>query len=109
MLRRCWMRTRWVMPAVLVTGMVVSTGLGTAPASAGAARGLRPTVTKALAFDRSAPLRDLVRRAHAGAYGPGASRERGPIPVDTGHSADGALQSKVGQARPLIAPPLLTF
>jgi hypothetical protein len=103
MLRRRWTLTRWLMPATLVAGVVASTS-SAAPAAAARSR----TVTKAVAFDRSAPLRDLVQRAH-GAYRLGSLRERGAIPADTGHSPDGALQSKLPKAGPRIPSPLLTF
>lgn len=108
MLRRSWAQTRWLMPALLVAGLVVSVGTGAAQASSNR-RGLRPTVTRAVAFDRSPTLRALASRSAAGANRSAVPRERGAIPQDTGFSGDGALQSKAPRARTQIAPPLLTF
>jgi hypothetical protein len=63
-------------------------------------------VTKAAAFDVSRPLRQLARSARPAKFR-GLPAERGPSVPDIGHTADGALQSRL--PAPAIAAPLANF
>jgi len=81
-------------------------------------------ITTAVAFDSSAPLRDLAARyaAPQALPRPDADElielrpERGPALLDQGYSGDGALQAAAGwrqavsgPAAPAIDPPILNF
>ena len=73
-----------------------------------------PTITTAVAFDTSLPLRQLAARSSDSpfpALGAGELREvapRGEMPrLDQGFTGDGALQTS--PAAPAIDPPLLNF
>jgi hypothetical protein len=107
--------------------LVASVGaVRAAPSAAPAARGsmvpkvaqAAPIVSKTVAFDKTAPLRDLARQPFKRATPRALPAERGPAVVDRGYSRDGALQttdklSAAGQsavrATPQIAAPLANF
>ena len=111
-------RARWLVPLLLVTGLLVSAPIGTAqsapPAApvAAAAKGSTPKFSTAAGFDVSPPMREAAKRAAAKAGGGAQDRaERGAIPADGGFAGDGAVQSSAGKAAlaPRIAAPSVNF
>src|SRR5205823_4031665 len=100
----------WFMPVALVGGLLGSAPTASAKArSSIVAKGLRPRVTRAVAFDVSAPLRVLARRAPTAVTPHPLPPERGPVLADRGYSGDGAVQSSVGAATPTIPATTVNF
>src|SRR6266487_1979317 len=109
---RPWTKpARWLVPVLLVAGPLASAPSGSAQTTAGASSNIsQARFTRAAAFDVSAPLRDLARRAPALGAARQLPRERGPSGTDRGFSGDGAVQSSASRlGGPRIGAPLLTF
>jgi hypothetical protein len=112
-------RARWLVPLLLVTGLLVSAPIGTAqsappaaPAAAAAAKGSTPKFSTAAGFDVSPPMREAAKRAAAKTGGDAQDRaERGAIPAGGGFTGDGAVQSSAAKAAaaPRIAAPSVNF
>jgi hypothetical protein len=107
-LRRGISLTRWLMPSVLVAGILgpaVANAAQTGTAANAVPRKAR--ISKAVAFDVSPTLRALARHASA----PGAPvrirQDRGPVPIDRGFAGDAAVQSVAGNAH--IGAPAANF
>jgi hypothetical protein len=92
-------RARWLVPLLLVTGLLVSAPIGTAQGAPEAAQqGAAPKFSKAAAFDVSPSMREVARRAMAGNGAGNLDRpERGPAAAGGGFAGDAAVQSSVGQ------------
>jgi hypothetical protein len=107
-------RARWLVPLLLVTGLLVSAPFGSAKgAPPPAQKGPTPKFTSAAAFDVSPSMRDVAKRA--GAVQRTAAKalppERGPAVADRGFAGDAAVQSSKTrtQAVPEIAAPTVNF
>src|SRR5919198_5558021 len=86
--------TGWALAAVLVTGVFGQAAGGSATAAdRSGAKSIGPRVSKAVAFDVSAPLRKLARRERVPSGPIRLPRERGPVVADRGFSGDGAVQA----------------
>src|SRR5512139_1415561 len=106
------MRTRGRIGTLVLTLVLVITALAAGSVSAAPAaapQGPEPRFTRAVAFDTTAPLRDLAVAAQASTL---AAEEdvrevrpdRGPDVQDQGYSGDGALQGAVAAQALAIAP-----
>ena len=107
-LRRGISLTRWLMPSVLVAGLLGPTVASAAQAGTAAnAVPLKARISKAVAFDVSPTLHSLARHPSA----PGARvrirQDRGPVPIDRGFTGDAAVQSVAGPAH--IGAPVANF
>jgi hypothetical protein len=91
-------RARWLVPLLLVTGLLVSAPIGTAQGAPEAAQqGPAPKFSKAAAFDVSPSMREVARRAMTGNGAGNLDRpERGPAAAGGGFAGDAAVQSSVG-------------
>jgi hypothetical protein len=91
-------RARWLVPLLLVTGLLVSAPIGTAQGAPEAAQqGPAPNFSKAAAFDVSPSMREVARRAMTGNGAGNLDRpERGPAAAGGGFAGDAAVQSPVG-------------
>jgi hypothetical protein len=106
-------RLRWLVPPLLVTGLVVSalagTAQGAARPTAAAAGSSTPKVSAAAGFDVSPSMREVARRPlSAKRNATGLNRpERGPAPAGHGFSGDAAVQAaktRAGVAAAIAAP-----
>ena len=80
--------------ALLTLPVVTGPAAGSAASQDGDRMVGRPTFSDAVAHDRSAPLRSLAGTAN-GTRDTSAAKllqDRGPVPADTGHTRDAALQ-----------------
>jgi hypothetical protein len=110
-------RARWLVPLLLVTGLVVSAPTGTAQgASVPAAPAARPTAAKvatAAGFDVSPPMRAVAEQAAPAKGSAGALNrpERGPAAAGGGFAGDAAVQGSKTRAgvAPEIAAPSVNF
>jgi hypothetical protein len=106
-------RARWLVPLLLVTGLVVSAPVGTAQGAPEAAQASpKPKFTSAAAFDVSPAMRDVARRAATAARratGNLDRPERGPAAAGRGFSGDAAVQSSSGPASVDIPSPTVNF
>jgi hypothetical protein len=92
-------RARWLVPLLLVTGLLVSAPIGTAQGAPEAAQqGPEPKFTKAAAVDVSPSMRDVATRATSAKPNPAALNrvEQGPAAAGRGFAGDAAVQSSVG-------------
>jgi hypothetical protein len=92
-------RARWLLPLLLVTGLLVSAPVGTAQGAPEAAQASpRPRFSSAVAFDVSPAMRDVARQATAARRATGSldRPERGPAAAGRGFSGDAAVQSSTG-------------
>src|ERR671936_350915 len=99
--RRSWLGVLAVLVAIAAAICVGATRTGAASAAQPAKPAApAPTVTRDVAHDVSPPLRDLAAgRVAPDADDPASEPDRGPIATgDSGHSADGALQSALPAA-----------
>ena len=99
-------RTAWLVPVLLVAGLIASAQSGSAQPAKWTAP--KPQVRNAVAFDMSRPLRDIAQRPTAPAGRIHLPPERGPAVADRGFAGDGAVQS-TAPAGADIDPPLATF
>ena len=79
----------------LPDGVALSAGRRHPPSS------IAPHFSKARAFDVSRPLRELRLQDAVGVEFPEIHDERGPVPADKGFSGDGAVQSRMGNRKPV--------
>jgi hypothetical protein len=93
-------RARWLVPLLLVTGLLVSASVGTAQGAAEAAQASpKPKFSSAVAFDVSPAMSDVARQATTAARRAGGNLdrpERGPASAGRGFSGDAAVQSSTG-------------
>jgi hypothetical protein len=92
-------RARWLVPLLLVTGLLVSAPVGTAQGAPEAAQASpKPKFSSAVAFDVSPAMRDVARQATAARRATGSldRPERGPAAAGRGFSGDAAVQSTTG-------------
>jgi hypothetical protein len=110
-------RARWLVPLLLITGLVVSAPTGTAqgaaaPAAA-AAGSSAPKVTAAAGFDISPSMREVARRPATAKRNAAALNrpERGPATRGAGFAGDAAVQAAKTRAgvAPAIAAPSVNF
>jgi len=94
-------RARWLVPLLLVTGLLVSAPVGTAQGAPEATQGSqRSRFSNAVAFDVSPAMRDVAKQATSVARATGAldRPERGPASAGRGFSGDAAVQSTTGRS-----------
>jgi hypothetical protein len=102
-------RARWLVPLLLVTGLLVSAPVGTAQGAPEATQAsLKPKFSSAVAFDVSPAMSDVARQATTAARR--ATRnldrvERGPASAGRGFSGDAAVQSTTGRSAASIDIP----
>jgi hypothetical protein len=108
-------RVRWLVPLLLVSGLVVSALAGTAQGAAAptAAASSAPKVTAAAGFDLSPAMRAVARTPLTAKRGATALTrlERGPATAGRGFSGDAAVQAAKTEAgvSPRIAAPTVNF
>jgi hypothetical protein len=94
-------RARWLVPLLLVTGLLISAPVGTAQGAPQAAQaGPKPRFSSAVAFDTSPAMRDVARQATAARRAAGNldRPERGPASAGRGFSGDAAVQATKGHS-----------
>jgi len=94
-------RARWLVPLLLVTGLLVSAPVGTAQGAPEATQAsLKPKFSSAVAFDVSPAMSDVARQATAARRATGNLDrvERGPASAGRGFSGDAAVQSSTGRS-----------
>ncbi len=94
-------RARWLVPLLLVTGLLVSAPVGTAQGAPEATQASpRPKFTNAVAFDVSPAMRDVAKQTMAARRATGSldRPERGPASAGRGFSGDAAVQSSTGRS-----------
>src|SRR5438132_12142442 len=104
-----WLRTRLLRvltPVLLVTGLLAAAAPGAA-APRPSANGLRPTFTRAAAFDVSPTMRAIARQPAAHRAARPLPPERGPVVHGHGFAGDGAVQSAPGSGA--IPAPSVSF
>jgi hypothetical protein len=104
-------RARWLVPLLLVTGLLVSAPVGTAQGAPEAAQASpKPKFSSAVAFDVSPAMRDVARQATAARRATGNLNrpERGPASAGRGFSGDAAVQAS-GPAGVDIPSPTVNF
>lgn len=99
-------RSAWLVPGLLVVGLIQPVAQGTAAAAPSESV---PQYGKAAGFDVSRAVRDMPRAVPTGRRAVQLP-ERGPRVPDRGYTGDGALQtrSRSGEAPP-IGPPIQNF
>src|SRR6266540_6378503 len=107
-------RARWLVPLLLVTGLLVTAPVGTAQGAPEATQAsLKPKFSNAVAFDTSPAMRDVAKRATSAARAASGKLdrpERGPAVTSRGYAGDGALQSAArATVAPEIAAPSVNF
>jgi len=92
-------RARWIVPLLLVTGLLVSSPVGSAQGAPEAAQqALKPKFSNAVAFDVSPSMRDVAKQAAARKATGNLDRpERGPASAGRGFAGDAAVQSTTGR------------
>jgi len=101
-------RARWLVPLLLVTGLLVSAPVGTAQGAPEATQAsLKPKFSSAVAFDVSPAMSDVARQATAARRATGNLDrvERGPASAGRGFSGDAAVQSTTGRSAASIDIP----
>ncbi|HEU4398586.1 MAG TPA: hypothetical protein VFU54_12230 [Actinomycetota bacterium] len=94
-------RARWLVPLLLVTGLLVSAPVGTAQGAPEATQASqRARFSNAVAFDVSPAMRDVAKQATSAARASGTldRPERGPASAGRGFSGDAAVQSTTGRS-----------
>ena len=95
-------RARWLVPLLLVTGLLVSAPVGTAQGAPEATQAsLKPKFSSAVAFDVSPAMSDVAKQATTAARratGNLDRPERGPASAGRGFSGDAAVQSSTGRS-----------
>jgi hypothetical protein len=92
-------RARWLVPLLLVTGLLVSAPIGMAQGAPEAAQQRpAPKFTAAAAFDVSPSMREVATRVASARRDPASLNrvERGPAAAGRGFAGDAAVQSSVG-------------
>ena len=102
-------RARWLVPLLLVTGLLVSAPVGTAQGAPEATQAsLKPKFSSAVAFDVSPAMSDVARQATTAARRATGNLdrvERGPASAGRGFSGDAAVQSTTGRSAASIDIP----
>jgi hypothetical protein len=92
-------RARWLVPLLLVTGLVVTAPVGIAQGAPQATKAsLKPKFSSAVAFDTSPAMRDVARQATAARRATANLNrvERGPAAKGGAFAGDAAVQSTAG-------------
>ena len=102
-------RARWLVPLLLVAGLLVSAPVGTAQGAPEATQAsLKPKFSSAVAFDVSPAMSDVAKQATTAARratGNLDRPERGPASAGRGFSGDAAVQSTTGRSAASIDIP----